>query len=469
MCADALGHHQAGRLNHAEQLYRQILAIDPRIAEMHSNLGEALRVQGKLGEAVACHHRALNLKPDYVQAYNNLGNALKDQGKLDEAVAQYQRAISIRPDFAEAYLNLGNALCYTGKLDEAVAQYQRALAFRPDFALAHDNLGNTLRDLGKLDEAVAHYRRAVALRPDFAQAYNNLGNTLIDQGKLAEAVAQYQRAISIRPDFAEAYLSMGNAFKELGRLADAEASYRRALDNDPGDTLGARLLLASLGPGQMPMRASEAHLEKLYVIRSRNWDLGQTYFGHQLVAEAIRKLPHEPKKLDILDAGCGTGLVGVLVRDLANRLDGIDMSSAMLEKAREKNIYDHTYLADLFSFMADHSNSYDAVACAATLIHFGDLTSVFHAAASSLRDDGLFVFTLFPNDSGHNNQEVAVHPNSSLATAGCFAHSSSYVSRLAEAAGFSVEVLEQRIHEYHKTVPIMGLVVALRRRPRLTP
>ena len=470
MCADALRYHQAGQLNKAEQLYRQILAVDPRIAEMHSNLGEALRVQGKLNEAVACHRRAINLKPDSAQAHNNLGYALQDQGKLDEAAAQYQRAISIKPDFAEAYLNLGNALCYRGKLDEAVAQYQRALALNPYLAVAHDNLGNTLRDQGKLDEAVAQYQRALAVKPDFAQAYNNLGNTLIDQGKLDEAVAQYQRAISIKPDFAEAYLGMGNAFKELGRLADAEVSYRRALDNDPGDTLGARLLLASLGLGRMPMRASEAHLEKLYVIRSRNWDLGQTsYSGHQLVAGAVKKLRHEPKKLDILDAGCGTGLVGVLVRDLANRLDGIDMSSAMLEKAREKNIYDHTYLCDLLSFMADHSNTYDAIVSAATLIHFGDLTSVFHAAASSLRDDGLFVFTLFPNDSGPNDQEVAVHPNSSLATAGCFAHSSGYVSRLAEAAGFFVEMLEQQIHEYHKTVPIMGLVVALRRRPRLTP
>ena len=172
--------------------------------------------------------------------------------------------------------------------------------------------------------------------------------------------------------------------------------------------------------------------------------------------------------MDILDAGCGTGLVGVLVRDLANRLDGIDMSMAMLEKAREKGIYDHTYLGDLLPFMLDNSNSYDVITCAATLIHFGDLTQVFHAAATSLRDDGLFVFTLFPNDNGHDNQEVVVSPNRSLAKSGCYAHSVSYVRRLAEAAGFFVDLLESRIHEYHKkTIPITGIVVALRRRPRL--
>jgi predicted TPR repeat methyltransferase len=197
--------------------------------------------------------------------------------------------------------------------------------------------------------------------------------------------------------------------------------------------------------------------------------LAKNYFGHELVAGALRKLSHE-KKLDILDAGCGTGLVGILVRDLANRLDGIDMSSAMLEKAREKDTYDHTYLGDLLSFMVDNANSYDVITCAATLIHFGDLTPVFHAAASSLRDNGLFVFTLFANDGGHNNQEVVVHQNSFLAKGGCYAHSSSYVSRLAEAAGFFIDILEHRTHEYDKKIaPIMGLVVALRRRSRLTP
>jgi predicted TPR repeat methyltransferase len=571
--ANALRHHQAGRLNEAERFYRQILAVNPRFAEGYNNLGSALNGQGKPDEAVACYRRALDLRPDfaeahynlgnalnsqgnldeavtcyrrvldlkpnYAEAHNNLGNALNGQGKPDEAVACYRRALEIKPDFAETHCNLGNALKDQGKLDEAVVRYQRALALKPHYAQAHNNLGNVLNDQGesdeavvqyqralalkpnyaeahnglgnalnnqgnldeaitcyrraldlkpnyaeahnnlgaalngqgKLDDAVACYRRALDVKPDFAEAHYSLGNTLKDQGKLDEALVHYRRALALKANYAEAYLDMGTALKELGRLTDAEASYRRALEFDPGDTLGARLLLASLSPERVPARASEAHLNKLYVKRSHHWDLGQTsYFGHQLVAEALKKLRFGSKKLDILDAGCGTGLVGVLIRDLANRLDGIDISSAMLEKARQKNIYDHIHLGDLLSFMVDNSNAYDVITCAATLIHFGDLTPVFHAAAFCLRNEGLFVFTLFSNDSGHNDQEVVVHQNSFLATGGCFAHSSSYVSRLAGVAGFSVEILEHRIHEYHrKTTPTMGLVVALRRRSRLTP
>jgi predicted TPR repeat methyltransferase len=351
-------------------------------------------------------------------------------------------------------------------LDEAVAQYQCALALKPGLAEAHNNLGNAFKDQGKLNKAIACYRSAFALKPDFAEAHNNLGTLLTDQGKLDEAVVQYQSALALKPNYAEAHLNLGTALQGLGHVADAEASYRRALEIDPEDTLGARLLLASLGLERMPMRASEAYLNKLYIKRSHSWDSEQTYyFGHQLVAEALKKLPHKSKKLDILDAGCGTGLVGALVRDSANKLDGVDISSAMLVKAREKKIYDHTYQDDLLSFMLGNFNCYDAITCAATLIHFGDLTPVFHAAASCLRDDGLFVFSLFANDSEHNNQEVIVSQNSSLAMGGCFAHSAAYVSRLAEDADFSVDILESRIHEYQKNIiPIMGLVVALRRR-----
>ena len=455
-----------GKLDEAIACYRSALALKPDFVEAHNNLGTLLSDQGKLDEAVAQYKRALTLKPDFAEAHNNLGKAFKDQGKPEEAVACYRRALSLRPNYAEAHNNFGNALKDQGKLDEAIACYRRALALKPGLAEAHNNLGNAFKDQGKLNEAIACYRSAFALKPDFAEAHNNLGTLLTDQGKLDEAVVQYQSALALKPNYAEAHLNLGTALQGLGHVADAEASYRRALEIDPEDTLGARLLLASLGLERMPMRASEAYLNKLYIKRSHSWDSEQTYyFGHQLVAEALKKLPHKSKKLDILDAGCGTGLVGALVRDSANKLDGVDISSAMLVKAREKKIYDHTYQDDLLSFMLGNFNCYDAITCAATLIHFGDLTPVFHAAASCLRDDGLFVFSLFANDSEHNNQEVIVSQNSSLAMGGCFAHSAAYVSRLAEDADFSVDILESRIHEYQKNIiPIMGLVVALRRR-----
>lgn len=272
--AIAIQHHQAGRLQAAEQIYRQILQAEPNQADalhllgvmahqmgrhqaaveyigraigvqgkvpaFHNNLGYVLRDQGKLNEAVACCRRALELNPDYAEAHNNLGNLLRDQGKLDEAVSCYHRAMELKPNFPEAHSNLGNALRDQGRLDEAAAFYRRALELNPDYAEAHNNLGNALTEQGKLDEAVVRCRRALELKPDYAGAYNNLGNALKEQRKLDEAIACYRRALELKPDYAMAHNNLGNALteqsnslKEQGKLDEAVACYRRALELKP--------------------------------------------------------------------------------------------------------------------------------------------------------------------------------------------------------------------------------------------
>jgi tetratricopeptide (TPR) repeat protein len=265
--AIAIQYHQAGRLQAAEQIYRQILAVEanqPDVlhllgvmahqvgkhgvaveyiqraigvagnrAAFHINLGGAYCALHRIPEAVACYRRALELQPDYAEAHNNLGVALKDQGNLDEAVACYRRALELKPDYADAHYNLGIALKRQGRLGEAVACYCRALELKPDYADAHTNLGVAMNDQGKLDEALACYRRVLELKPDYAAGHNNLGNALKDQGKLDQAVACYHRALQLKPDFAVAHSNLGVALKEQGKMDEALACYRRALELEP--------------------------------------------------------------------------------------------------------------------------------------------------------------------------------------------------------------------------------------------
>jgi tetratricopeptide (TPR) repeat protein len=260
-------HHQAGRRQAAEQIYRQILAVDPAqpdalhllgvmaleagkyeaaieyigqairlngsVAAFHNNLGSAFERHGKLNEAIACYRRALELEPDIAEAYYNLGIALKDQENLDEAVACFRRAVELRPYFVDAHNNLANALRHQGKLDEALACYRRALELKPNYVEAHNNLGNALKDQGLLNEAVACYRRALQLKPDYAEAYFNLGNAFLDQEKLDEAVAASRRALELKPDYAEAHNNLGIALRDQNKMDEAVACFQRALALKP--------------------------------------------------------------------------------------------------------------------------------------------------------------------------------------------------------------------------------------------
>jgi predicted TPR repeat methyltransferase len=132
----------------------------------------------------------------------------------------------------------------------------------------------------------------------------------------------------------------------------------------------------------------------------------------------------------------------------------------MLEKARAKTIYDGLDQSDIVSVLSARPGSYDAILAAATLIHFGDLHAVLQAAAGSLRDKGLFIFTLFSNDDA----DFAVAASDRLAQSGCYAHSAGYVERLAPETGFSVLTLRDAVHEHDTDGnPVPGLVAVLRR------
>jgi len=134
----------------------------------------------------------------------------------------------------------------------------------------------------------------------------------------------------------------------------------------------------------------------------------------------------------------------------------------MIEKAGEKQIYDRLEQGDLVEFLNSHRECYDVVTCAATLIHFSSLDAPFRAAAAALRNGGLFIFTLFPNEIEPDAVAVESFGSVGGAQGGCFMHGRNYIVRLAEAAGFIVEILDDEIHEYQGDKPQMGLVVALR-------
>jgi tetratricopeptide (TPR) repeat protein len=263
----ALWHHRAGALLEAEELYRQILAIDRRhtdslhllglianatnrspiaadlinravainghVAMYHFSLGGVLRTQQRAAEAAACYRRALALDPHFADAYDNLANILLDQGQLAEAIVCYQRALDLRPDQPETFNNLGIALKRSGQAREAMTCFRRALALKPAFAAARNNLGNALELLGQTEPAIDCYRRALDLEPAYADAHNNLGNALAGQGHLEHAITCFHTALDLRPDHPQACNNLGNALKQLRRPDDAAAWFRRAIALKP--------------------------------------------------------------------------------------------------------------------------------------------------------------------------------------------------------------------------------------------
>lgn len=346
----------------------------------------------------------------------------------------------------------------TGRLDLAASLIAQAIAANgqmPDF---HYNLAIVQKTQGKLEAAAASYQRAIALKPDYADAHNNLGNIWKKLGRRDEALESFQRALQTRPGNADTLYNLGILCSEAGDREAAARHFQHCLEHDPEDSRGVRILLAHLGLGTPPQQTSQAQLQKIYDVRSQFWDGEQSYFAPGLVAAALRQHSLRDKP-DILDIGCGTGLVGALVRPLSGRLDGIDISPAMLEKAKAKGVYDRLDRGDLMPFLSEHPARYDTILAAATLIHFGDLKPLFQAAAPALRGNGLFIFTLFSHEE---DADFSVAASDRLAQSGCYSHSAGYVERLAMECGFSVRTLEKVVHEHDLDGnPVPGLLAVL--------
>jgi tetratricopeptide (TPR) repeat protein len=265
--AAALDHHRADRQPEAEQLYRQLLTLEPNHAETlhllgilayqrgdfpqaidifgqaiaakndvpayHNNRGNAFKLAGRGPEAIACYQHAIALQPDFITAYNNLGCALKDQGLLEAAEDCYRRGLGLDPSLVDLHNNLGIVLQAQGRRSEAKAAYRQAIALKPDCLEAHNNLGNTLRDEGAFEEAARAYRRALAFRPDWAEAWYNLAGVLDNWEHPEEAIAAYRQALALKPHFAEAYNNLGTLLKTRGLLDEAARCFQQALTINP--------------------------------------------------------------------------------------------------------------------------------------------------------------------------------------------------------------------------------------------
>lgn len=165
--------HRAGRLDEAIASYMRLLAVRPYHAELHNNLGVALRLAGKLEASISHHRLSLAADPANPALHSNLGNALRAANRLDEAVKHHFRSIALNRDYTEGFFNLALCLRDLGRLDEAVGCFGRALALNPDNRRARTELAIALLMRGELETGFAAYETRKRLpetpTPDFSQ------------------------------------------------------------------------------------------------------------------------------------------------------------------------------------------------------------------------------------------------------------------------------------------------------------
>lgn len=198
----AIAYHQAGQLDQAEQLYRQILNQNPQQVDALSLLGVIACQHGKLEEGLVLYRQALALQPEHRQARENLNLALWKLGKkqIDEAIANLNWIVNFEPKNVQAQMALANIYQEQGLLEQALHHYQQALVANPTSADLLNRLGVVLQHQGKSNLAAHFHRQALTHQPHNTDALISLAKAVLDQGKVDEGLAYTNQALTIQPN-----------------------------------------------------------------------------------------------------------------------------------------------------------------------------------------------------------------------------------------------------------------------------
>jgi predicted TPR repeat methyltransferase len=435
----------------------------PRVTlEIDEALHLALQLHrgNSLPEAERLYGRILESAPDNLNALHYLGLICYQQDRHEEAAALIARITTLAPGNADAHNNLGNVLKGLGKVTEAEACYRNAIAINPGHGPAHNNLAVALMARNQADEAIQAYTRAIALAPDSAEFRYNLGNALRKSGDLDAAIGAYRETVNLAPGYTVAWQGLARTCIQANRREEAADVFEKWLRKDPENPAILYLQAACLGLGA-PDRAPNQYVEEMFDVMADTFDTHLTvnldYQAPALLHEAIAAaLPAPAAMLDILDAGCGTGLCAPLLRPYARYLAGVDLSAGMLAKAKGREAYDDLIQAELTDFLDQKSQAFDIIASADTLCYFGALEPVFKAAAKALKTGGLLAFTL--EDAEDETKSFLLHPH------GRYSHSRSYVRGAIETADLDMHSISSAILRKEHGEPVPGQIVVARKR-----
>jgi protein O-GlcNAc transferase len=220
---------QAGAARRACELIARSVEANPMVALAHLDLANALRVAGQPESALAGYDRAIEIKRDLVAAHFNKAVVLQELQRHEEALRSYERALELQPGFVIALYNRAVLLAALQRPRESLAAYDRCLEATPNHVEALSNRGVLLLELDRAEEALASFDRALQLAPQLTKALNNRGNALQSLRRFQEAVASFDRAIAIEPQFFEARRNRAGALRKLGLSQAALASLDAAL------------------------------------------------------------------------------------------------------------------------------------------------------------------------------------------------------------------------------------------------
>ena len=505
---------QAGRPAQAINLLETAAAMRPNDPAFHHNLGMANLHAGRTSEAITAFERTLELLPNRTETLFAWGIAYlvrAQPGDADAAVFAFRQAHLAGLDAPQLHQYAGVAQLAAGRAPQAIADFLVALEKNPNDPSAWHMLAIAYRQAGDRDQVRKCLNKALEIDPTLARAWYALAALDFEEGNFDIAAALFRKAIKAQPDFSAAHQGLARALERAGRQSEAVAAFAQVLQSARGPArptletpsaqtadsaalidsiLSSRARPAAPSPAKPNLSSAISNLEQkltnprmvefhhalvanaeifapaqipanplknLFDRYADNFDnhLRNTlhYNVPELIAQAVAEVREGDHLFDALDLGCGTGLCGALLRPMVKTLAGVDLSPAMIEKARARGVYDRLGVGDLVATLNDNPAAFDLLTAADVFIYLGDLTPALQASLRALRPGGLLAFTVEagPGDRYHLHQKTLR-----------YTHSHPYLKHVIDIHGFHEEAFKEVVLRVESERPVHGYLLVLR-------
>lgn len=283
-------------------------------------------------------------------------------------------------------------------------------------------------------------------RAGFAESMAHLGD-------LTAAIDILQQALALAPGWYAGWFRMGEYLHGCGDDTEAAEAWAHAVTLDPSDPLGAAINRDLLRAVPIAETMPAAFVETLFDQYAPRFETSLCeklgYRGPALILQALEDAGLE-RPARALDLGCGTGLMGALLRPRADWLAGYDISQGMLSEAAMRGDYDLLARYDI-SALALETDGYDLIVAADVFIYIGALERVVSWCVDALRPGGLLAFSVELGDA-----PVRLHETRR------FTHSRVYIDGLLSDAGFTSVVMTEAVLRTDRGQPVRSLIVSAR-------
>ncbi|MFI5336733.1 MAG: methyltransferase [Opitutales bacterium] len=458
-------HVQARQLPLAVSAFRAAAALAPMDPGAWANYGVALDMTRSLPDASASLERSLFLSPRQPAIWLQLGLVRKKSGERAGAEAAYRTALEQEPANAVAWQCLGLLKEEQADFPGAIDCYAACIERGGGGPAISANLGKLCYRLGRFVEAQQAYAEAVRGEPGnagFQLMFRKLTfiRTVLEGGAVETAIAGFRASHpewneAAQKEFREVFDLAFGALTGFGHGEAARMVGRKHVELWPG-VATMQYLLEAL-EGRPADRSPTAYIVEHFDRFAESFDsqlvgtLGYDLPGK--IGGVVKQLLGGSRIEQTLDAGCGTGLCGPLLRPFTDRLTGVDLSPRMLAQAEKRWAYDSLVCDDLLGFLGRSVPAYDLIVAADVLIYFGDLGVVLRNAARATRPGGWLIFST----------ETNTGPGYRLQPMGRFVHATDYVTQAA-GPDFVLHSCTQTTLRQEGTSRVPGQLFVFRRR-----